>query len=151
MLASLGAGLVLAAGCQTEPSKPRAKSGSATKADSCAENMHDLCGYLLQYYVVHHALPERLAELQSLVDLDRQLPLACPKSGKAYLYFRDGLIAEGEQNRLLVVDPELSADGNRWAIVTLPPEGKTPLGLWVVQLNQIAFQQFHVRADAFTP
>ncbi len=141
-LAAIAAGLV--AGCRTEPAAAGRTPATATNAiDSCASNMHELSGCLLQYYVVNHTLPERLTDLQPMVDFDKKLPLACPLNGKAYLYFRDGLIAASEPKRLLVVEPEPIHNGGQWGIVTLPAQGNTPLGLWVVHLSPTAVQQFH--------
>lgn len=144
-------GLTLCAGCVTETVKPTRSTTrpvQLTGIDACGLNMHDLSSYLLEYYAIHHDLPETLEELRPLVDIDKELPLACPASGKPYLYYRDGLVASGEQRRLLIVDAEPSHDGKRWAIVTIPREGKTPLGLWVVLLKDAAVKQFHAPQPA---
>ncbi len=139
-------GLTLSPGCVTETAKPSAPGGKPeqlTGIDECGLKMHDLSSYMLEYYAVNHRLPATLEELRPLVDVDKELPLVCPVSHKPYLYRPDGMVAEGEQRKLIVIDAEPSHNGQRWAIVTLPREGKTPLGLWVVLLKESAVQQFH--------
>jgi hypothetical protein len=140
--------MALCSGCVTEHPKPVARTTASKPSqlrgiDDCGLNMHDLSSYLLEYYAINRHLPQTLEELRPLVDVDKDLRLTCPVSHKPYLYYPDGLVAAGEQRKLLVVDAEPSHNGQRWAIVTLPAEGKTPLGLWVVQLKEAAAQQFH--------
>lgn len=138
--------LLLCAGCVTEAVKPSPSTTrpvQLTGIDACGLNMHDLSSYLLENYAIHHDLPQTLEELRPLVDVDKELPLTCPVSGKPYLYYPEGLVAPGEQRKLLIVDAQPSHNGKRWAIVTMPHEGKTPLGLWVVLLPDASVRQFH--------
>lgn len=140
----LVAGLCLC-GCEAEQAGAPPRAGGPTQLtgiDDCSLRLHDVAGYLLQYYTAHHELPQSLQELQPMAG-DRELPLTCPVSGKPYQYHPDGLVAAAGQKQLLLVDPEPSHNGHRWAIVTMPPSGKTPLGLWVIQLKEVAVQQFH--------
>lgn len=141
----------LLAGCQSQPAdrtsaaaNSLAPSKKPVPVDVCSDNMHDLAGYLLQYYVLHREFPERLEDLQPLVDADRKLPLACPVSQRPYLYFPAGLRATGETRRLVVVDPAASHDGKRWAVISLEPGAKQPLGLWVVLLEEKDFLKYQL-------
>lgn len=141
--------LALGGGCQTETiSPPSVQRGNSVLAkpvaDACSNNMHDLAGYLLQYYVLHKDFPETLDALRPLADMDRSFPVACPVSGKPYLYFPRGLEAQGEKRRLVACDATQIHNGGRWAIVAMDPEGNTPIGLWVIFLEEKAIQAYHL-------
>lgn len=132
------------AGCQTErvPGNPARAQQKPVTIDGCSDNMHDLSGCLLQYYVLHQEFPATLEELRPLVDPDQKLPLTCPVSGKAYLYTPRGLHAMGETRSLVVYDATPAHDGKRWAIAAAPRKGTEPLGLWVVQLTESQFIKY---------
>lgn len=141
LAAAIGCGF---AGCTSEPAAAPAPSPALADAsiEQCAANMHDLSGYLLQYYVMHRKLPKTLDELRPLADIDRPLPLTCPTTAKPYRYVADGLRSESDPRLLLLYETE-PHDGLRNAIVGAEPEGNRPLGMWVIQLDERAFASFH--------
>ncbi len=131
-------------GCVTEPVAPPRKLAvpAASAADACSDNMHNLSGYLLQYYFLHREFPEHLADLQPLVDVDHRFSLVCPGSGNTYLYFPSGLVAPEEKRRLVVVDADAVHAGGRWAIVATPAEGTQPVALWVIRIDEPKLKQY---------
>lgn len=141
--------LVLVAGCQTVAAPQAPVRVKQMPDDPCATQLHDLCGYLLQYYLVEKRLPTNLDDLKPLVDADQPLTLACPVSGQAYTYSARGLIAPGDRRELIVFDASPSHDGKRQAILAAPPDPDTarPLSLWVVQIPEQAFKLYHPRGQ----
>lgn len=127
---------------ETVPAPLKPGPSVAATAEACSDNMHDLSGYLLQYYFQHREFPENLADLQSAVDVGRRLSLVCPVSGKPYLYFPSSLVALDENRRLVVVDAEAVHAGGRCAIVATPPEGSQPVALWVIRLDEAMFKRY---------
>lgn len=148
-LSSVLAVMLMIAGCQSEPVHPAtakevATAGKLPADDPCVNQLHDLCGYLLQYSIINKQLPTTLEQLRPMVDADKQLPLNCPKSGKPYRYHPNGLIAPGDKRLLILVDPEPSHSGYRLAIVATPPEPELskPVSLWVVQIPDAAMKLY---------
>ena len=95
----------LLAGCQSsQPARSVAAPANASAVDSykCAENLHNICGYMLEYYVVNRRLPATLEELRPFVDPDRTLQIICPVSAKPYQYIPAGVHSPRDP-RLLVV------------------------------------------------
>lgn len=110
--------MALACGCEvTEPEMVRPPS---VRKDPCAERLHDVCGHLLLYYASHRKLPPTLAELKSTRTMGLP-PLACPASGKPYVYDPAGLSIPGRPGRLVLYDPEPSHSGMRWGILVGTP------------------------------
>lgn len=136
------------AGCVTEtvPAPRKPDPSVAATAEACWNNMHELSGYLLQYYFLHREFPEHLADLQPVVDVGRMLSLACPVSGKPYLYFPSGLVALDEKRRLVVVDAEAVHAGGRCAIVATPSEGSQPVALWVIRIDEAKLKRYQPAA-----
>jgi hypothetical protein len=110
--------------------------------DDCAAQMHDLAGYLLQYYVVHGRIPETLETLAPFVDFDQELPVRCPGDRAPYLYFPEGRKSPTEARWLILADANPVHGGNRSAIVVTEPEDQRPLGFWVVVLTGEQFLEF---------
>ncbi len=130
------------AGCQAQPaSAPPAVPAATGAIEACAANLHDLCGYMLQFYVLNGRLPETLNELAPMADFDRELPRVCPVSGQEYVYVPEGLRSPTERRWLLLYEP-VAHDGVRNAILGAEPQGNQPMGLWVVQLNETSFRSF---------
>ena len=80
--------------------------------------------------MLHHQLPEKLEDLQPLVDVDKVLPLNCPASGKAYVYLAEPLSAAGTPRKLVVYDALPLHGGKRGAILMTEAQGKQPLGFY---------------------
>ncbi len=106
--------------------------------DPCANRLHDLCGLLLQYYLVNKRLPQSLVELATLQDTDR-FPIVCPISGKPYLYDPEGYQVPQMPGRVIIVDPEPAHGSYRWAIAI--ESGSGPPVASVVAIPEIAFQR----------
>lgn len=144
------------AGCQSESARPAGKAsagpttslaGQARSEDACAQQMHDLCGYILEYSLIHHELPQTLMALQSVVDVGKTVPTLCPTNGKPYRYFPEGLVAAGDDRMLIVFDTDAIHEGKRMAILAQMPEPHSakPLTLWVVQLPDEAIKVYRPR------
>ena len=124
----------LLAGC-TRPPAPT-PAGSAA-VDLCADRLHDLCGALLEYGVLHQDLPERLQDLPN-VGPGTALPLVCPKTGRAYVYNPVGLAVAGREGRLIIYDAVPAHDGKRQGILLEPPQLGKPVIPCVVRLSEAA-------------
>ncbi len=59
-------------------------------SDPCATNLQELTGQLLFYYSAHGKLPPTLDELPAMPG-EQKAALVCPKTGKPYVYFPEGL------------------------------------------------------------
>ena len=94
---------------------PQEGDPSMDPSDPCALNLHELAGQLLEYYAVMGKLPPTLDKLPDVGS--EKAGLACPKTGKPYVYFPEGLRAPPdlmafdrktgnarEGNMLIVVD-----------------------------------------------
>lgn len=130
---------LLLSGCP-QAAQPDADRGElvVTNSDACSELLHDLCPLLLKYWALRRDLPASLAELGSV----RGKPaanLACPVSGKPYVYNFDGLEVPNWPGRLIVYDAEPSHNGRRWAILAEPPTRGKPVMLRVVRPPESAF------------
>jgi hypothetical protein len=135
--------MALMPGCQAEKPLVAKPVPPAPATDACAGNLHELSGLLLEYYLVHRDLPESLDAAIALADALQPVSAICPASGQPYVYSAAGLVAAGESRRVVVMDPQPSHDGGRWALVTVPRDARTPLGLWVVKLSETVAQQYH--------
>jgi len=82
--------------------------------DPCATRLHSIEGALLDYYVSYHHWPASLQELRPIGN--ETLELACPVSGKPYIYNRLGMERPGDARKLLVYDATPAHQGTRWGI-----------------------------------
>jgi hypothetical protein len=78
--------------------RPRApaESGAADLvdnewADSCAANLDEITGSLLNYYSSHQQLPRTLDDIPRISPAGARISLTCPVSGKRYVYAPQGL------------------------------------------------------------
>ena len=152
MLVVLGA--LLAGGCTTasrETGQSVNSSGlpdieSAAKhpnvpisnTDECAEQLHEICGALLQYYRANLDLPPRLDALREVPGFD-QLKLNCPVTNRPYVYNPIGIQGAQNKQRILVHDPAPVHSGMRWAIVIDEPKPDRALVTKVVALPESNF------------
>ena len=140
--------LGLSVGCQAQPAGATSARVPPPKAtgeiEHCAANLHDLSGYLLQYYVMNHKLPDTLGDLKPLAE--SELPLTCPISQQPYIYIAQGLRSNSDPRWLLIYEP-VPHDGIRNAILGAEPVGNQPLGLWVIQLDNKSFSAFRQPAS----
>lgn len=145
---------LLGAGCVTEtkssPTRAERAGVKETPTDACANDLHDLCEYLLEYWLVEHKLPPDLASLSTVTAAGKPLPLKCPLSGLPYVYAPKGLIAPGDTRELLVYDAQPSHSGARHGIVATEPDpaSSRPLSLEVVNIPEKAFQLYKPRSAA---
>jgi hypothetical protein len=118
----------IAVGCQAAAPTTR-KTGVET--DPCAERLHEISGRLLLYYSVSGKMPAVLPDMKG-VDSEPLPPLACPVSGKPYVYNPVGLAVKGRLGRLVIYDPAPSHNGKRWGILAAVGAGDQPLSSRVV-------------------
>jgi hypothetical protein len=88
--------------------------------DPCAEQLHDLCGSLLLYYVSHGRLPSTLADLTD-TPTGAPAPVQCPTSHKPYVYNSKGIEIPDWPGRLILYDPEPCHANQRYGILLEPP------------------------------
>ena len=123
---------MIAAGCQTAaPAARQTGIKTGVETDPCADRLHEISGRLLLYYSVAGKMPPVLANLKG-VDSDPMPPLACPASGKPYVYNPVGLVVQGQPGRLVIYDPAPSHNGKRWGILAAITAGDQPLSSRVV-------------------
>lgn len=142
---------------------PQEGDPSLDPSDPCATNLQTLTGQLLFFYSVIGTLPPSLDKLPKMDG--ETASLVCPKSGKPYVYFPDGLRAPAdlmafdrktgsarEGNLLILVDSEpahpysqrLLVDGKekvekqmvRLGIVMEPPTPGKSVKMYVVPVQQ---------------
>jgi hypothetical protein len=118
----------IAVGCQASAPTTR-KTG--VEIDPCAERLHEISGRLLLYYSVSGKMPTVLPDMKG-VDSEPLPPLACPVSGKPYVYNPVGLPVQGRLGRLVIYDPAPSHNGKRWGILAAVGAGDQPLSSRVV-------------------
>lgn len=106
--------------------------------DPCAARLHDLEGALLLYYAIHKTLPEKLADLAPLADLDAPLSFDCPVSGLPYGYNREGLHSPGRAKSIIVYDPT-PTKGRRWCIFMAPAAPGASRSLQVLSVTEPFF------------
>ena len=160
---SLCLSLALAAGCVTVPAQPVQKprvvtsnappgfTGNAmTAIDPCADQIQDLCGALLSYYLVKHKLPAQLAELQQYADTGQVLKFTCPVSGKPYVYVPQGLEAPGQNIRIYIYDAEPVHNGARWCAVSKSGASVGAEAFFAEKVPEKRFAQFMAAATPQT-
>jgi hypothetical protein len=142
---------------------PQEGDPSLDPSDPCATNLQTLTGQLLFFYSVIGTLPPSLDKLPKMDG--ETASLVCPKSGKPYVYFPEGLRAPAdlmafdrktgsarEGNMLILVDSEpahpfsqrLLVDGKekvekqmvRLGIVMEPPAAGKSVKMYVVPVQQ---------------
>ena len=120
-----------------------APSGKASVTDPDASRLQDIGGALLFYYASHERLPSRLDDLQTVVEPDVGLNLASPATGEPYTYVPDGLIAPGKSQRIVIYDPQPTADGARWCLFMpdFRPGAATSINVLAVPDN--IFRTYH--------
>ena len=110
--------------------------------DTCDIRLHELAGPLLEYYVLHQRMPERLEELAPLAETGTDFQITCPVSGQPYVYVPAGLTRQGSARVLLVYDRVPAHKGVRWGLLVSPAEGDQPLSTWVQPLDEKRFRQY---------
>jgi hypothetical protein len=152
---SLCLSLVLAVGCVTVPQQPAQKprvttsngppafTGNAIAAiDPCADQIQDLCGALLSYYLVKHKLPLHLEELQQYADVGQVLKFTCPVSGQPYVYVREGIEAPGQNLRIYIYDAAPAHGGARWCAVSKSGATVGADAIFAEKIPEKRFSQF---------
>jgi len=121
----IGAALA-ACGCTLPPAE--ATGPPAVASDACADRMHTILGQIVLYYSAHRQLPPT-AEALSAAGGGTTPPLACPVSGKPYVYNPKGvpIVLGGRQYIVVLYDGEPTHWGARWGILIEPPLGRRSL------------------------
>lgn len=96
--------------------------------DPCADQLHEISGLLLEYYVAKRKLPPTLADLKAMAPGRPDL-FVCPTSHQPYVYVPGGLALPAEEpiGRLVVYDATPAHNGLRWGITVVEPRGNQPL------------------------
>lgn len=128
----------LAAGCQAQQASAPAVQRPSVRMDPCAQRLHDICGHLLYYHLVHNKLPPTLEDLKPTGDLPLP-PAVCPVSGRPYVYNPVGLASPDRRGRLVMYDPQPSHSGMRWAIMVSTPADGTSVTARVILLPEREF------------
>lgn len=117
----------IVAGCMTPP-KPAAPVRTVVEPeDPCPKRLHELCGRLLEYYVLHDGwLPGKIEDLND-PKFGPTIPLVCPTTGKPYFYYPDGLQLINRAGRLIVVEVQPCGPPTRWGILLVMRPGRKPL------------------------
>ena len=143
---------VAVAGCESKPTAkgapgPRldgstpAAQAPISNTDPCAMRLHDLCGPLLMYYRLHHALPQRLEELKEVPSFGTDVELTCPVSKQPYVYNAFGLANADRTERVVIYDATPAHSGFRWAISIIEPQdANAALVTKVIALPESQFQ-----------
>jgi hypothetical protein len=109
-----------------------------SNTDECAEQLHEICGALLQYYRANLDLPPRLDALREVPGFD-QLKLNCPVTNRPYVYNPIGIQNAQNKQRIIVYDPAPVHSGMRWAIVIDEPKPDRALVTKVIALAESNF------------
>jgi hypothetical protein len=105
--------LTMIVGCTQPDSTGIEGTRPSTELDTCAERMHELCQPLLLHFMTHGQLP---ADVEAMQALAPDTPLACPASGRPYVYNPQGLLYPRQAGAVVLYDAEPSHSGMRWAI-----------------------------------
>lgn len=100
----------------------------------CPERLGEICTRLLLYYSKHRELPPRLEDLGG-TGPRTPLRLACPASGQAYLYSREGIAVAHTDRRIVVQDASPCHAGTRWVIAADPAKPGKPRVIQVLRLS----------------
>ena len=109
------------------------------QAHEYAEQLHNLIGPILQYYVLNRQLPPTLEDVKPLGDILSPVELTCPESKQPYVYVPQGLAHEKQKNLILVHDASAVHKSRRWCITIAPHEPGQPITLEVVDIPEVFF------------
>ncbi len=123
------------------PAQP-ADANDITQTDPCAARLHEIAGAMLMYYAVNRRLPERLAELEPLADVDVTLNFTCPLSGLPYVYVPAGLRAAGRSKAIILHDAAASHGGVRWCVLMPDTSTSTGKALEVLAMPEGVFRLY---------
>jgi hypothetical protein len=107
-----------------------------------AAQLQNIEGLLLEHYLISRTLPDQLADLASLADIDEPLNLVCPTSGQPYVYVRSGVPLPGQDKRIVVFEPTPSKDGKRWCILMSTPAPRQAMWMDVLEVPESAFKAY---------
>lgn len=117
------------AGCAmpspARPVRPVAPVATVPELDNCADRLHDIAGMLLEYYVAHRDLPERLEDMNE--GRVEPMEFVCPRSNKPYVYDYEGVPLPGRGDFLIVWDAAPVHGGTRLGIAAEPPRPGKPI------------------------
>jgi hypothetical protein len=115
----------------------------AVASDLSASRLHDIVGAILVYYIRNHnRLPDTLEDVRPFADLGTELNFISPSSGLPYEYSAGGLLAAGQEKRIIVWDPSPNKQGLRWCILMPPMAPGKPIIPEVVPIQEKAFEAF---------
>jgi hypothetical protein len=150
--------LMLITGCQpTTPGQttvsgaavaplPTGRPPTANEAvgdDPCAARLHDITGALLGFYIANNnRLPDKLEQIKPYADFGTELNFTCPASGLPYTYSPAGLMAAGQNKRIIVWDPTPAHNGIRWCILMPHMAPNTAIVPEVVPIPEKAFTAY---------
>jgi hypothetical protein len=124
----------------SSPPAPRNQNiGKSEALDSCAEQLHELSGLLLEYYAVYHRLPEKLDDLLPLAEKGHVPATVCPVSHEPYVYDPNGPMLPGAGN-VVVYDAKPVHGGMRWGIAVAPPHDNQPLECKIIKVPEAALK-----------
>ncbi|HZZ41380.1 MAG TPA: hypothetical protein VFE58_00445 [Tepidisphaeraceae bacterium] len=104
--------------------------------DPCADQLQDIAGLLLEYYVGYHKLPGTIEELKALAPGDGKL-FVCPTSGEPYVYNPAGLRVAGSAvdiGKIVLYDATPVHHGMRWGIAVKERGGGQPIVTRVIAM-----------------
>lgn len=117
-------------GCQSSSVSDSPPWLSDGTFDPQAEQMHEMCGIILIFYMRNERLPRDWQELKDSSDTG---PANLDEPG--YIYLPDTPPIPGRPGYLLLVNPEQSSSRKHWAIIVQSHPGSGPLTLQVVQID----------------
>jgi len=121
------------------PAPPPSPVEPITATDECATRMHDIAGGLLLFYAMHHDLPAKLEQLNTLAGFEDLGPYACPVSQRAYIYRPTGIYLAERNEQIILHDPAPSHSDFRWAISVNDPQAGAALVTRVIALPESFF------------
>lgn len=138
MMAWIAIVMMVAGGCApTQPKAPEPpQKKTSMEMDPCAEQLHEIAGLMLEYYVGRHELPGNLAELKALAP-NRPALFKCPTSGQPYIYDPKGIappVRAGDVGRVVLYDASPVHYGMRWGIAVGTPRPGLPLVTRVIAI-----------------
>ena len=140
--AAAAAGCASSSPASSSPARPADARASAERwnsnTDPCAMRMHDACAPLLLYFGRYQRLPDRIEELAQVPGVT--VPeLACPESGRPYIYDPQGPPGLEAGTRIILYDPTPAHAGRRWTIVVREPKPGQALVVNVVAVPESVF------------
>ena len=102
--------------------------------------MHDVCAPLLLYFGRYQRLPAQVEELAQVPGVT--VPeLACPVSGRPYVYNPQGPAGLEAGTRIILYDATPAHAGRRWGIVVREPMPGQALVVNVVAVPESVFSK----------